>query len=196
MLGRVVAIGGSRGAGGALGRVLASLPETLDAPVVVALHRYPGASRLAEQLGRRGPLGVMDAEDKQELSPGCVLLAPPDYHLLVESGMCVLSVDEPVRFSRPSIDVLFESVADAYGSRAVGVLLTGASDDGSAGLARIRARGGLTIAQDPATAECPTMPRAAIEAGAVQRVLSLERIGDAVALACATERLGAAEAAG
>ncbi|TMK42498.1 MAG: chemotaxis protein CheB [Actinobacteria bacterium] len=195
MVGRVVAIGGSWGGGAALGRVLASLPGDLGAPVVVALHRYPGASRLAEQLGRHGPLAVADAEDKQELWPGCVLLAPPDYHLLVEGGMCVLSIDEPVRYSRPSIDVLFESVADAYRSRAVGVLLTGASEDGSAGLARIQARGGLTIAQDPASAECPIMPRAAIEAGAVGRVLGLEEIGEALVSACATEDVGVEEGA-
>ncbi len=104
-------------------------------------------------------------------------VAPPDYHLIVEAGHLALSTDDFVQFARPSIDVLFESAADAYGARAVGVLLTGVNHDGAEGLARIAAAGGFTIAQDPETAERPEMPRAAVERGAARKVLELDRIG-------------------
>jgi two-component system chemotaxis response regulator CheB len=174
----IVVIGASWGGLDALGTVLRALSPGFAAPVAVAQHRSPHFERseLADQLGRRGALPVADAEDKQPIAPGRVYLAPPDYHLLVEPGAFSLSVDAPVLFSRPSIDVLFESAADAYGERATGVLLTGANADGAAGLARIRARGGLTIVQDPAGAAQPAMPEAAIAAGGAQRVLALDEI--------------------
>jgi two-component system, chemotaxis family, protein-glutamate methylesterase/glutaminase len=106
-----------------------------------------------------------------------VYFAPADYHLLVEKGEFSLSVDEVVHHSRPSIDVLFESAADAYGPALIGVILTGANDDGAAGVKRIKSRGGLVVAQDPKTAEAPAMPAAAIATGAVDQVLPLEQIG-------------------
>jgi two-component system chemotaxis response regulator CheB len=120
---------------------------------------------------------VVPAHDKEPLRPGTVFVAPPDYHLLVETGHLALSTEDVVQFARPSIDVLFESAADAYGAGTVGVLLTGVNQDGAAGLARIAAAGGHTIAQDPKTAERPEMPAAAIKRGAAKRVLELDQIG-------------------
>jgi two-component system chemotaxis response regulator CheB len=108
--------------------------------------------------------------------PGAVYLAPPDYHLLVEPGSLALSLDVRVQFARPSIDVLFESAADVYGRGVIGVVLTGANEDGAAGLRYVRARGGFAIVQDPVTAEREEMPRAALAAGEVDRVLPLARI--------------------
>jgi two-component system chemotaxis response regulator CheB len=108
-------------------------------------------------------------------------VAPADYHLIVEPGHLALSTDDAVQFARPSVDVLFESAADAYGERAVGVILTGVNEDGAAGLARIAAAGGFTVAQDPSTAEQPDMPAAAIARGAARRVLPLEQIGPLLA---------------
>jgi two-component system chemotaxis response regulator CheB len=175
----LIALGGSWGGMRAVASVLGALPERFELPVVVAQHRPPaGQGELLEQvLARSSKLDVVAATDKDPLVPGRVYVAPADYHLIVEAGHLALSTDELVQFSRPSIDVLFESTADAYGDRAVGVLLTGTNADGAAGLARIAAAGGFTVAQDPATAEQPEMPAAAIARGAARRVLDLERIG-------------------
>jgi two-component system chemotaxis response regulator CheB len=179
----VVAIGASWGGVHAVGTVLRVLPAGFGAAVVVAQHRSADAEAetLAHLLDSRCALDVVDAEDKQELEPGVVLLAPPDYHLLVESGAVALSVDSQVHFSRPSIDVLLSSAADAYGARAAGVILTGANADGAEGLARIAARGGTAIVQDPQTAVRREMPDAALAAVADARVLELELIGSLLA---------------
>jgi two-component system chemotaxis response regulator CheB len=173
----LVAIGASWGGLSAIGRVLESLPAGFAPAVVIAQHRQRGNDgRLAELLAAHCALHVSEAEDKQVLDPGHVLVAPADYHLLVEPGATALSVDERVHFSRPSIDVLLHSAADAYGDRAAAVVLTGANADGAAGLARIVARGGTAIVQDPATAERREMPAAALWATPEARVLSLEEI--------------------
>jgi two-component system chemotaxis response regulator CheB len=119
---------------------------------------------------------VSDPDDKTPLRRDHVYVGPADYHLLVEDGHLALSTDEPVQFARPSIDVLFDSVADAYGARAVGIVLTGANADGAEGLARIKARGGVAIVQDPATSLRRTMPDAAIAATAADAVLPLDEI--------------------
>jgi two-component system chemotaxis response regulator CheB len=119
---------------------------------------------------------VEEAEDKQPIEAGRVYLAPADYHLLVEGTSFALSTEAPVLSARPSIDVLFESAADAYAGRLIGVILTGASDDGARGLARIARAGGLAVAQEPATAECAVMPLAAISATHTRHVMPLERI--------------------
>jgi len=129
-------------------------------------------------------LVIREASDKDELQPGCVYIAPPDYHLLVERGTVALSTEEAVRYSRPSIDVMFESAADAYGERLVGVILTGANDDGALGLKRIRDGGGVAVVQDPATAERREMPEAAIAAVASAKVLPLEEIGSFMGQVC------------
>jgi two-component system, chemotaxis family, protein-glutamate methylesterase/glutaminase len=173
----VVAVGASWGGLHAVGVLLEALPATFGPAVVVAQHRgTDGPAHLAEALATRAVLPVSEASDKDHLEPGHVYIAPAGYHLLVERGSLALSTDEPERFSRPSIDVLFESVADSYGDQAVGILLTGTSEDGAAGLRRIRRRGGFTIAQDPATAARGRMPEAAIAAGGVQRILGLTEI--------------------
>jgi two-component system chemotaxis response regulator CheB len=174
----LIAIGASWGGMRALASVLEPLPEDFDIPVVVAQHRSPGGEDLLEQVLARGcKLAVVPAHDKDPLRPGRVYVAPPDYHLLVEPGHLSLNTDDYVQFARPSIDVLFESAAGAYGERVVGVLLTGANQDGADGLAKIVAAGGFTVVQDPATAARGEMPAAAITRGAARRVLELDRIG-------------------
>jgi two-component system chemotaxis response regulator CheB len=174
----LVAIGGSWGGTRALGSILEAIPEGFELPLVVALHRgTSGGGMLEAAIARSSKLEVVAATDKEPLEPGRVYVAPADYHLLVEPGHLALSTDEIVQFARPSIDVLFESVAATYGPRAIGILLTGVNEDGAAGLAHMAAAGGLTIAQDPATAEQAEMPAAAVARGAARRVLPLEQIG-------------------
>ena len=183
----LVVVGCSWGGLAALGRLLDHLPDGVDLPIVVAQHRGPDALRgaLAATLQRGLARPVLEVEDKDPIAPGRIYLAPPDYHLLVEPGSFALSVDEHVQYARPSIDVLFESAADAYGERVIGVVLTGANDDGADGLARIVARGGAAVVQDPATAEAPEMPKAALAAAPQATVLPLDRIGPHVAQLCA-----------
>jgi two-component system, chemotaxis family, protein-glutamate methylesterase/glutaminase len=175
----LVAIGASWGGLQAVERVLSTLPDDFSAAVVIAQHRRADGDhdRLVNLLGARCSLDVREAEDKQVLRPGRVLVAPADYHLLVEPGSVALSVDAPEHFSRPSIDVLLGSAADAYGDRAAGVVLTGANADGADGLARIARRGGATIVQDPETALRREMPDAALSATPGARVVALEEIG-------------------
>jgi two-component system chemotaxis response regulator CheB len=180
----LIAMGASWGGLHALGEVLGQLPAELPAAVVVAQHRSVEAGPLAELLDRRSALRVHEADDKEPLRAGEVLIAPPDYHLLVENDSVALSIDEPVRFSRPSIDVLFESAASAHGERVVGVVLTGSNDDGAAGLAAIRRRGGIAIVQDPAGAERTEMPRAALAACPDAQVRPLDAIASELTRIC------------
>jgi two-component system chemotaxis response regulator CheB len=172
-------------------RVLAGLPLDLEAPVVVVLHLAddPPAS-LVDIFRGACHLPVRSAEDKLPIAGGTVYLAPPGYHLLVEADETFgLSVDPRVNFSRPAIDVLFESAADAWRGRLIGIVLTGAGGDGAMGAKRIRERGGYVIAQNPDEAEADRMPRAAIEAGAVDEVLPVDAIGTrAAALAWRGQR--------
>jgi two-component system chemotaxis response regulator CheB len=174
----LVVIGASWGGLRALGVVLPALPGDFPLPVVVAQHRDADSEDqlLSRLLTRDTGLRVVDADDKAPLEPGTVLLAPPGYHLLMADECVELSCDAPVQFSRPSIDVLFESAAEAFGERVIGVLLTGANADGAAGLAEIQRRGGMTIVQDPETAERPEMPRAAVERFQPDHVVALEDI--------------------
>jgi two-component system, chemotaxis family, protein-glutamate methylesterase/glutaminase len=159
--------------------VLEGIGDASRAAFVIAQHRSPsGSDRLAPLLQRHTPLRVREAEDKDTLTPGCVYLAPSDYHTLVEAdGTIALSTDERVRNARPSIDVLFRSAAEAYRERCVGVVLTGANDDGADGLALIKELGGVAVVQDPGTAERGEMPAAAIAATHADVVLPLEEIG-------------------
>lgn len=181
----LICIGASWGGLYAVRRVLADLPDDVDQPVAIAQHRHPeGGSALASLLGDRLRRPVHDVEDKTRIEPGHVYIAPPDYHLLVEPGSFALSVDERVQHARPSIDVLFESAADAYGDRVIGVILTGSNEDGAAGLARIKERGGVAIVQEPASAERRTMPDAAIAATVADAVLPLEEIGGFLCKLC------------
>ncbi|MEO6497000.1 MAG: chemotaxis protein CheB [Solirubrobacteraceae bacterium] len=179
---QIVVIGASLGGLNAVERVLRGLPGDFALPVLVVQHRSEeGPALLAGLLGRHSPLRVCEAEDKSLLMPGWVLVAPAGYHALVEPGHVSLSTEAEVRYSRPSIDVALETAAEAYGERAVGVVLTGANDDGAHGLAEVRRRGGVAIVQDPAEAESRSMPEAAIAAADPQWILGLEEIGPRLA---------------
>jgi len=183
-------IGTSWGGLDALRTLLRALPADLAAALVIVQHRGPEAHPTAFRtlLGAVTRLNVCDADDKQRIVRGYVYLAPPDYHLLVDGEHLALSVEGAVGFSRPSIDVLFESAAEAYRDRCVGVVLTGANDDGARGLARIRELGGGAVVQDPATAERPEMPRGALTAVPDARVEPLEEIPAALVELCGTAR--------
>lgn len=159
--------------------VLGSLPPSILVPIVIVLHQgKDNHGRLTSVLDNLSGPPVKEAEDKEPIEAGRVYVAPADYHLLIESeGYFSLSTDARVCFARPAIDVLFEAAADAFGSRLLGVLLSGANQDGTAGMGRIKARGGTTLAQDPSTAKVPLMPRSAIEAGVADHVISVEDIG-------------------
>jgi two-component system chemotaxis response regulator CheB len=173
----IVVIGTSYGGLSALQILLPALAEDFPLPVVVVQHRRrDNDDGLCDFLRRRSHLPLSEPNDKEAIEPGRVYLAPRDYHLLIDEGGFALSTDSPVIHARPSIDVLFESAADAYRERAVGVILTGANRDGGIGLARVKAQGGLAVVQDPETAESPAMPRAAIAATEVDRVLPLAEI--------------------
>jgi two-component system chemotaxis response regulator CheB len=175
----LVVIGGSAGSMSVLSELLPALPAEFPLPVVVALHLHPHQDGyFVEHLSGQCALAVREAEDKCAIEPGHVYFAPPNYHLLIESDRTLaLSVDEKVNYSRPSIDVLFESAADRYGRRLIGVILTGANNDGAHGLRAIREKGGLAIAQDPGTAESPFMPSAALEVAGADFVLPPRKIG-------------------
>jgi len=174
-----VVIGVSAGGLHALRTILPRLPETFPVPVVVIQHRGAESDGFfARYLHQRCAVQVKEAEEKEAAVPGTVYLAPANYHLLLEDDRTFsLTLESRVRFARPSIDVLFESAADVYGSRLIGIVLTGANDDGSRGLAAIKMRGGLTVVQDPAGSEVDTMPRAALQAVEVDFVLPLAAIG-------------------
>lgn len=173
----IIVLGASAGGLRAIEQVLAGLPRGFPVPIVAVQHRSRESSdAYAEIVARGTSLPVREVEDGDALRAPGVYLAPPDYHVLIEPGRMVLSVDDPVAYSRPSIDVLFESAADAYGAKVLAVLLTGANADGSRGMVRIKQAGGFAIVQDPHTAESPEMPAAAIANAAVDRVLPLEQI--------------------
>jgi len=173
-----VVIGGSAGAWDAVASLLAELPGYFPLPVAVVLHVHPEQEdHFAASFGRQCALRVKQARDKDALAPGEVVFAPPDYHLLIEwDRSCALSTDAKVAFSRPSIDVLFESAAAVYGPGLAAILLSGASRDGTAGISRINELGGLTVVQDPKTAEYPLMPLSALENAAPALALSIEEI--------------------
>ena len=145
----VVVIGASAGGIAALCTILPALPATFPVPVVIVLHQHPGGgASWPEYLGRQTALAVVEVEDKMPLAAGTIYCAPAGYHLLLEQDSSfALSVDEKVHFSRPSIDLLFTSAADAFGSALIGVILTGANGDGAEGLAEIAARGGIAVVQ-------------------------------------------------
>jgi two-component system chemotaxis response regulator CheB len=172
---RVVVMGGSTGSIEVLLSVLPSLPTPLPYTLILVVHRKNTAdSTLARLLSAKIGRPVREVEDKDELRPGAVYVAPADYHLLVErNGLFALDDSEKVHYCRPAIDVTFESVADAFGPAAVGVLLSGANADGTAGLAAIRRAGGWGIIQDPATAQVAYMPEHALHHAGADEVLDV-----------------------
>ena len=173
-----IVIGCSAGGLDALRPLLWALQPPLAQAVIVCSHSSEQASGLlGPLLARHCRLPVREARERWPVEAGAVHLAPPGYHLLIERDRrFALSVDAPVHFSRPSIDVLFETAAQAYGARLVGVVLTGASIDGAQGLACIRHHGGLAVVQDPAEASAPVMPRAALDRAGADHCLSLARL--------------------
>lgn len=173
-----VVLGVSLGGVEALGLLLGDLPGDFPLPLLVVHHISPDAgSDMAQLLGRHCALQVKEADEEELAAPGTVYLAPANYHLLVErDGRLALSIDPPVNFARPSVDVLFDSAADAFGAALIGIVLTGAGSDGSRGLAKIKGMGGVVIVQDPADAAADPMPRSALAAVRADYVLPLREI--------------------
>ena len=160
---QAVVIGGSAGALETLRMLVRSLPPSLMASVTIVIHVPAHSHGMAELLSMDSAVPVKHAEDKEPIAAGTVYIAPAGYHLLIESHRAfALSLDPPVHFSRPAIDVLFESACDAYGASLIGILLSGASEDGAAGLQEIHEAGGTTIVQSPLSAESAIMPAAAL----------------------------------
>lgn len=181
MAAELVVVGASWGGLHALGTIVAGLPADFPLPVIIVQHRSRDSETLLEELLQDlTPLPVRQVDDKELILGGHVYVAPADYHLLVDGNHFALTTDAPVRFSRPSIDVTFASAADHCGPCATGVVLTGANDDGSAGLRRVVDRGGRAIVQDPRSAEMPVMPTAALAAVPQADVLALEQIAPAL----------------
>ncbi len=171
-------LGGSAGAVEALSAILPALQPTCGIAVFVVMH-LPRVrpSLLVDIFQPKCRLRVTEALDKEPVEPGTIYFAPPDYHLLIDEGpQLALAADELVHFSRPSIDVLFESAADAYGARLVGVVLSGANSDGAMGLKSVQSAGGTTLVQRPDTAVAQTMPQAALEAAPGSGSLTLEQL--------------------
>ncbi len=175
-----IVIGTSAGGMVALITLLAPLPEGFSIPIIIVQHVHPTQDDfMIENLNSKCSLTVKEANGCELIHPNHVYLAPPNYHLLIERDKTFsLSVDEKVNYSRPSINVLFESAVDAYTSGLVGIILTGANEDGAMGLKLIKENRGLAIVQDPDTAEYPFMPRAAIDMVKVDHILPLEGITD------------------
>jgi two-component system chemotaxis response regulator CheB len=185
LAGRVdaIAIGASAGGIDALSLLLPALPASTRASIFVVLHLpRDRPSLLVSIFSPKCLLAVREPQDKEPVAPGTIYFAPPDYHLLIDKGpQLALSADEPVHFSRPSIDVMFESAADIYGARLLGVILTGANEDGAAGLAAIHRAGGSTVVQSPATAQVSLMTEMALKRSPVDWVLPLEAIAQLLA---------------
>lgn len=177
---KAVVMGTSSGGLTALKTILPALPANFALPVIIVQHVGAASDGFwIEMLNKLCNLQVKEADEKETIKQGYIYVAPPNYHLLVERDETFsLSIDERVNFARPSIDVLFESAAMAYKDGLIGIILTGANHDGASGMRRIKECGGLTIAQDPATAESPTMPQAAIRFSKIDHILSLKKIID------------------
>ncbi|MFH7026083.1 MAG: chemotaxis protein CheB [Heteroscytonema crispum UTEX LB 1556] len=187
----IAVIGTSLGGLQALEVILPGLPKSLPIAIAIAQHRHKTSDgELIDYLRQQSLLPVVEAEDKQPIVAGKVYLAPADYHLLVEPGHFALSTEAPVSYARPSIDVLFETTADAYGERVIGIILTGASDDGAQGLRKIKAYGGLAIVQEPATAVSRTMPDAAIAAVNAAKIIPMFQIPPFLVNLCSSSSLG------
>jgi two-component system chemotaxis response regulator CheB len=172
----IVVVGTSYGGLSALQIVLPALARDFPLPVVVVQHRGKDSDNLCEFLQRHSALPLSEPNDKEAIAPGRVYLAPRDYHLMIERNGFALSTEAPVAYARPSVNVLFESAADIYQERIVGVILTGANTDGARGLAKIKAYGGLCVVEDPQGAESRGMPQAAVAATPVDAILPLPEI--------------------
>lgn len=178
-----VVIGTSAGGVEALLTILPALPAGLRPPVFIVIHLpRERPSLLSTLFATRCQVPVVEAEDKQPIQGGTVYFAPPDYHLLIDHGPSLaLSTDDLVHFSRPAIDVLFESAVDQFGSGLLGVILTGANEDGASGLAAVKAAGGVTVVQEPSTAQVPLMAESALKRVTADMVLPLPSIATLLA---------------
>jgi len=173
----IVVVGASTGGLKAVQQLLSELSSEFPLPLVIVQHRGKDSGLgLCEFLARHSNLPLSEPEDKEPIVNGHAYLAPYDYHLLIEDKSFALSTDPPVAFARPSIDLLFESAADEYGERTIGMILTGANSDGARGLARIKSRGGVALVEDPEAASFPDMPRAAINTSDVDWILPLQQM--------------------
>jgi two-component system chemotaxis response regulator CheB len=182
---QLMLVGASAGAVEALGLLLPAVPREARISLVAVVHLRPNRSSLLPELfAKRCAAPVREPLDKELVGAGTIWFAPPNYHLLVEADCSFsLSIDEPVNFSRPSIDVLFESAADAIGRGVCAIVLTGANEDGARGAAAVRNRGGFVIAQEPSTAVAAEMPSATISRANPQIVATLPEIADCVRVA-------------
>jgi two-component system chemotaxis response regulator CheB len=184
-MGPIVLIGASLGGFHAIREVLSGLPPGFAAPIAIVQHRHKERDGLlVAGLRECSALALVEIEDKMPLEAGRVYLAPADYHAMIEDDHFALTIDPPVIHARPSIDVLFESAADLSGATLIGVLLTGASHDGAAGMYAVKAAGGITIVEDPASAECPVMPQAALNATTIDYVLPVNAIAPTLISLC------------
>ena len=175
----IIAIGGSAGGIKAITEVLKPLPKDFPIPIVIVLHRLKNVpSTLQNVVQYHTRLKVKEADEKETIRPNCAYIAPANYHLLIEKDRTLaLDYSEKVKYSRPSIDLTLECVANVYGDKAVGILLTGANTDGAAGLLAMKNAGANCFAQDPKSAEVSTMPQSALDIGATDKVIALNRIG-------------------
>jgi two-component system chemotaxis response regulator CheB len=173
----MIVVGGSLGGLRALTIMLRGIPADFAIPFAVVLHRHKDSDgMLLEMLQRDSPLPASEPLDKEPILPGHIYLAPADYHLMVEPTHFSLSIDDPVRYARPSVDVLFESAADSFGAAAIGIILTGANRDGTEGALRIKARRGRVIVQDPDQCDAPQMPQGVLAEMDPDYILPLERM--------------------
>jgi two-component system chemotaxis response regulator CheB len=175
---KAIVIGTSAGGLSALSTLFEKLPPDYHLPIIVVQHRAKDQKNLLEEvLQPKCKIKIKQADEKEKIKKGIVYIAPPDYHLLIENDLTFsLSCDELVSYSRPSIDVLFESAAIAYRETLIGIILTGASNDGASGLQTIKKYGGLTVAQSPAEAQFPHMPSAAIDKGGAMLIMTLNEM--------------------
>lgn len=179
----LIVIGVSLGGLKALETILAGL-EKIQAPIVIVQHTKSNIALLADLLQRHTQLPVKEADDAEELRNGAIYIAPSDYHLMIENNHCALSLEAPVEFCRPSINVLFETASHAFGERLLAIVLTGNNSDGAIGAALVKANGGMVIVQDPEDCEAPSMPRATISTTKVDQVLKLTEIAPYLVKLC------------
>jgi len=177
---KTIVIGGSAGSLEVLFRLLPKLRPDLKIAVIIVLHRRnSGDSSLSELLSTKSSIPTQEVEDKDPILPGNIYLAPSDYHLLAEKNFTFsLDYSEKINFSRPSLDVTFESAADVYGSSLIGIILSGANEDGTKGLLTIKNNGGIIVAQEPKTAQMPLMPQYAIDHAAIDYILGIDEMAD------------------
>ena len=180
MIYEAIVMGVSSGGLSALKTLFSRLPKDFNTPIIIVQHNNPLSENLwIKLLNDKSNLEIKEADEKESIEPGKVYIAPPNYHLLIEKNKTfTLTVDERINFARPSIDVLFESAADAYRNKLIGIVLTGSNNDGTDGIKRIQEYGGLVVIQDPKTAESAYMPASAMAAVQPDYVLPLESIAD------------------